>query len=109
LRTELSSRKPNFYCMLEDAPVAEHIPTMTASENWTEVLRCPDCALTGVASLAQSKGNSTIVIDSLPVGFKAVSSQYGDTFYCKACNRPAGAGVRTVGSWFGSLSDFRRH
>jgi len=25
----------------------------------------------------------------LPAGFKIVSTEYGDTFYCKACNRPA--------------------
>jgi len=67
---------------------------MAAAENWTEVLRCPACALTGVASLSQSKDNSALVIDSLPAGFKAVSSQYGDTFYCKACNRPASTRIK---------------
>jgi hypothetical protein len=48
----------------------------------------------GVASLSQSKDNGALVIDSLPAGFKVVSSQYGDTFYCKACNRLASARIK---------------
>jgi hypothetical protein len=50
-------------------------------------LEVPHCALTGVASLSQKE---IVVIEMLPVGFKAVSSQYGDTFYCEGCNRAAG-------------------
>jgi hypothetical protein len=62
---------------------------MTVSEHWTEVLRCPDCALTGVAVLSQPKGSDSVFVETLPAGFKAVTSKYGDTFYCEACNRPA--------------------
>jgi hypothetical protein len=66
---------------------------MTVSDQWTEVLRCRNCALTGVASLSQGR-DGAIAINRLPVGFKAVSSEFGDTFYCKGCNRPAMASVK---------------
>ena len=66
---------------------------MTVSEHWTEVLRCPDCALTSVAVLSQPKGSDTVFVETLPSGFKAVTSKYGDTFYCEACNRPASGAV----------------
>jgi hypothetical protein len=61
---------------------------MAAFECWTEVLRCPNCGLTGVANLSQSVA-AVIVIDTMSQGFKAVSSQYGDTYVCEGCNRPA--------------------
>jgi len=61
---------------------------MTVSDNWTELLRCPSCALTGVANLSQGQTGS-IIVRSLPEGFRARSSEYGDTFFCQACSRPA--------------------
>jgi hypothetical protein len=63
---------------------------MTAFECWTEILRCPNCGLTGVANLSQPKhADAVIVIDTISGGFKASSSQYGDTYFCEGCNRPA--------------------
>ena len=62
---------------------------MTVSDHWTEILRCPDSALTGVAVLSQPKGSESVFFEELPAGFRAVSTKYGDTFYCEACNRPA--------------------
>jgi hypothetical protein len=68
---------------------------MNALDKWTETLRCPNCALTGVALLSQPKGPSfEITVDHLPAGFEVVTSQYGDTFYCKACNRAARESVK---------------
>jgi hypothetical protein len=61
---------------------------MTVSDDWTEILRCPHCALTSVARLSQAP-NGLIDINVLPAGFKAQSSAYGDTFICEACERPA--------------------
>jgi hypothetical protein len=55
---------------------------MTVSDQWTEIWRCRYCALTGVASLSQN-GNDAAVIKMLPAGFRAASSEYGDTFYCE--------------------------
>jgi hypothetical protein len=61
-----------------------------ALDHWTEVLRCSFCALTGVASLSQGASDGlAIVVDDLPSGFKAVSSEYGDTFFCAVCDRAA--------------------
>jgi hypothetical protein len=62
---------------------------MTVSDHWTEILRCPNCALTGVAVLSQPNGGDSVLVETLPAGFKAVTSKYGDTFYCVACDRPA--------------------
>jgi hypothetical protein len=61
---------------------------MTVSERWTEVLRCPACASTAVATLSQPRLGQ-LVVEKLPPEFKAVSSEYGDTFYCSACDRAA--------------------
>jgi hypothetical protein len=66
------------------------IVIMTAFECWTEILRCPNCGLTGVAHLSHPKRvDAVIVIDTMSWGFKAVSSQYGDTYFCEGCDRPA--------------------
>jgi uncharacterized Zn finger protein len=63
---------------------------MAAFECWTEVLRCPNCGLTGVANLSQPKHvDAVIVIDTMSEGFKPISSQYGDTYFCEGCNRAA--------------------
>jgi hypothetical protein len=68
---------------------------MTVSDQWTEVLRCPHCALAGVASLSQGNADSSaIIIYNLPSGFRNVSSQYGDTFFCESCNRAASASTK---------------
>jgi len=68
---------------------------MPVSDQWTEVLRFPDCGLAGVAVLSQAKaGGFAIVVENLPSGFKTVSSQYGDTFFCKSCNRAASASMK---------------
>lgn len=61
---------------------------MTVSDRWTEILRCPACALTGVAVLSL-RADGTRTIRSLPDGFEAVSTEYGDTFHCCACDRAA--------------------
>jgi hypothetical protein len=62
---------------------------MTVFDHWTEVLRCPDCELTGVAVLSLPTGSNSVLVETMPAGFKAVTSTYGDTFYCVACDRPA--------------------
>jgi hypothetical protein len=68
---------------------------MPFSEKWTEVLRCPYCALTGVASLSQRESDgSPSNIKAMPVGFVRISTQYGETFYCVTCDRAAQSEVR---------------
>jgi len=66
---------------------------VTVSENWTEVLRCSACALAGVASLSQV-ANGTLIVKNLPIGFRSVSTEYGDTFYCAACDRAASSSTK---------------
>lgn len=68
---------------------------MTASNGWTETLRCPDCALAGLAQLGEPSVGDHLLVD-LPDGFRAVSTQYGYTFYCEACNRPARDAISEV-------------
>jgi hypothetical protein len=80
----------SFLCLsgLETDRLWTQYSAMGALEKWTEVLRCPHCTLTGTADLAQ-KAHGIVQTLRLPAGFKIVSTEYGDTFYCKACNRPA--------------------
>jgi hypothetical protein len=46
------------------------IAAMTAFDRWTEILRCPDCALVGVASLSLPDNSSGEQRDIIPEGFK---------------------------------------
>jgi hypothetical protein len=41
---------------------------MTVSDHWNEVLRCPNCALTGVAVLSQPNGSDSVLVETLPAG-----------------------------------------
>jgi hypothetical protein len=76
--------------LLETFICRVHNRSMAALDRWTEVLRCPFCTLTGVASLSLgTPDDRAIVVDHLPSGFKVVSSEHGDTFFCEACNRAA--------------------
>jgi hypothetical protein len=63
--------EPGQYPTLETASFARVNCAMTVSDQWSEILRCASCALTGVASLSQI-GNGAVLIKSLPAGFKAV-------------------------------------
>jgi hypothetical protein len=69
---------------------------MAVSDHWTEVLRCPYCGQTGVAVLSQPTGSDSVIVETLPASFKAVTSKYGDTFYCVVCDRPASGVKRTA-------------
>lgn len=78
---------------LENDPYPAHIRAMGVSEKWTEVLKCPHCALIGTADLFQN-GRGIVQALRLPAGFKVVSSEYGDTFDCEACHLPARTTLR---------------
>jgi hypothetical protein len=58
-------------------------------DQWNEVLRCPQCNNTGIASLSQFAEAPIPTVDSAPVGFMVVQSEYGPGFHCAACNIPA--------------------
>jgi hypothetical protein len=79
----------------ETVAARTRIPVMTAFEHWTEVLRCPNCGLTGVANLSQPKHvGAAIVIDAMSEGFKTVSSQYCEwPNGCSTASHPVPDGV----------------
>jgi DNA-directed RNA polymerase subunit RPC12/RpoP len=58
---------------------------MKVSDQQAEAVRCPECALIGIAS----RTNETAKIKRLPEWFKVVTTDKGDQIYCAACNRPA--------------------
>jgi putative heme iron utilization protein len=60
---------------------------MSAFDLQAEAVRCPDCALVGIASLTEK--SSATKIKRLPKGFKVITTDEGDQIYCAACNRPA--------------------
>jgi hypothetical protein len=61
---------------------------MTAQ--WTELLTCSNCRMSGSARLSQSKkGAFDFSVETIPAGFKVVRLEFGETFYCEACDRPA--------------------
>jgi hypothetical protein len=49
------------------------------TDQWNEVLRCPQCRNTGVANLSQLKDADTPTVDSVSDSFKAVQTEYGPT------------------------------
>ena len=51
---------------------------MTVVYKWAEAVRCPHCALVGIASLAGDVEKTEAKIDRLPEGFKIVSTKGGD-------------------------------
>jgi hypothetical protein len=52
-----------------------------------EAVRCPDCALAGIASFTNEQASEAKI--RLPKGFKVVATDAGNQIYCLACNRPA--------------------
>jgi hypothetical protein len=60
---------------------------------WTELLSCSNCRLTELAHLSQPKKRAfDFRVDAVPEGFKIVRLEFGETFYCQACDRQAHAG-----------------
>lgn len=63
---------------------------MAASNKWAELLKCPNCGRSGSAQLSQPQGRVyDISVEAVPAGFKVVSTAYGETFFCEACDREA--------------------
>ena len=58
---------------------------MKVFDQQAEAVRCPECALVGIAS----RTKETAKIKRLPEGFKVVATDEGDQIYCAACNRLA--------------------
>ena len=63
---------------------------MTAPNQWTELLTCSTCRMSGLARLSQPGERAfDFSVEAIPTGFKVVRLKFGDTFYCEACDRPA--------------------
>jgi hypothetical protein len=63
---------------------------MTALNQWTELLTCPNCGMSGSARLSQRETRAyDFSVEAIPSGFKVVHLDFGKTFFCEACNRPA--------------------
>jgi hypothetical protein len=63
---------------------------MRADTKWTELLTCPNCGHSGSAYLSQPEGRAyDMSVEAVPAGFKVVRSSYGETFFCRACDRRA--------------------
>jgi hypothetical protein len=63
---------------------------MTAPNRWTELLVCSNCGMSGTARLSQREKRAfDFSVEAIPAGFKVVQLEFGDTFFCEACNRPA--------------------
>jgi hypothetical protein len=60
---------------------------MSVFDQRAEAVRCPDCALVGIASCTNERASATKF--RLPEGFKVVATDEGDRIYCAACNRLA--------------------
>jgi hypothetical protein len=59
----------------------------TSVSDRAEAVRCPDCALAGIASFTNEEASAAKI--RLPEGFKVVATDAGNQIYCIACNRPA--------------------
>ena len=64
---------------------------MTGRDHWTESLNCAKCAKTGTVKFSQAngrafhEGDQDIRVDLVPIGFKAVLTEFGNSFYCDTC------------------------
>jgi hypothetical protein len=61
---------------------------MTAGTRWTELLTCPNCEQSGPVHLSKGRVYD-MSVEAVTTGFKVVRTEYGETFFCKACDRQA--------------------
>jgi hypothetical protein len=63
---------------------------MTAPNHWMELLTCPNCGMAGSAHLSRPEKRAfDFSVGATSEGFKVVRLEFGETFYCDACNCPA--------------------
>src|ERR1700751_4008421 len=62
---------------------------MTTGDQWTELLACSRCGLSGRARLSQPENQPfDFSVEAIPPGFKVVRLEFGKVFYCEVCNQP---------------------
>jgi hypothetical protein len=65
---------------------------MMANNQWTELLTCPNCGVSGSARLSRPEKRAyDFSVEAIPAGFKVVRLEFGVTFFCEACDRPVDA------------------
>ena len=63
---------------------------MIASNQWTELLTCSNCGMSGSTRLSRPEKRAyDFSVEAIPAGFKVVCMEFGKIFFCEACNRPA--------------------
>ncbi len=63
---------------------------MRAGTKSTELLTCPNCGQSGPVHLSQPEGRVyDFSVEAVPAGFKVVRMEYGEAFFCGACDRQA--------------------
>jgi hypothetical protein len=61
-----------------------------AHDKWTELLTCSNCGMSGPAHFSRPEKRAyDFNVEAVPAGFKIVRVEFGEAFYCEACNRPA--------------------
>ncbi len=61
---------------------------MQGSDQWTELVSCPNCGMTGAARLSKAKkGAFDFRVEAIPAGFSRL--EFCNTFFCGACDQPA--------------------
>jgi len=60
-----------------------------ASDQWVEILRCPQCRNSGAAELSAGEAAFEDHADVVPAGFRVLHARHGLKFYCIACNLAA--------------------
>jgi hypothetical protein len=53
---------------------------------WNEKLRCPTCGKTGMAGLSQGDLDDLPSVQSVPDGFRVVTTRFGPNFNCGNCD-----------------------
>jgi hypothetical protein len=62
---------------------------MIVSNRWSELVTCSNCGMSGSARLSLPvKRAYDFSVEAIPAGFKVVRLEFGDAFYCEACNQP---------------------
>ncbi len=56
------------------------------TDRWNELLECPKCRNSGLASLSQPQSAEMPTVEAVPYGFKAIDTEFGPNFHCGACD-----------------------
>jgi hypothetical protein len=63
---------------------------MIDHDKWTELLTCSNCGMSGSARPSQPEKRAyDFSVEAVPAGFKVVRMDFGEIFFCEACNRAA--------------------